>query len=235
MAAAGLVDAAAAVFVEAERTGVAHTAVDDRTGDAFLDDLPLAAADVLTPGFGDRTTHGVTDILVAGLGFGAVTGAADVAIAGLVVWLANLVADIAVASLVAGLADRVTDIAVAGLVAGLADLAADRAVAGLVVRDSHRVTATAVAGLVTRLADRVALVPVAGLIHIAMALDRHLFDAGVHHRLAFLILLSTPDRLADRLVATTVTGAGLTVVLTRLAAFRWAMSIAAHPAEQSGF
>ena len=234
-AAAGLIDAAAAVFVEAERAGVSDTAIDDRTGDAFLDDLPLAAADVLAPGFGDRTTDGVTDILVGGLRVSAVTGTADVAIAGLVVWLADRVADVAIAGLVAGLADRVADIAVAGLVARLANLAADRAVAGLVARLADGVTDVAVTGLVTRLADRVALIPIAGLVNRALALDRHLFDAGVHHRLTLLVLLGTPHGLLHGLVATTVTGPRLAVVLTRLAAFGRTASVTTDPAEESGF
>ena len=235
VAAAGLVDAAAAAFVPGERTRSADAAVNHWPWNAFFHDLPFTALDVLTPGFGDWTASRVADILVACLGFGAVAGAADVAVAGLIVWLANLIADVAVAGLVARLADRVADVAVASLVVRLANLAADGAVAGLIARLANGVADVAVASLVARLADRVALVTVASLVNGPVALDRHLLDASVHDRLALLICLCTPSGFVDRLVATAVAGTCLAVVLRRLTAFHWAASVTAHPTEESGF
>lgn len=235
MTAAGLVDAAAAAFVPGERTRCADAAVNHWSWDAFFHDLPFTALDVLAPSFGDRTASGVADIFVACLSFGAVAGAADVAVAGLIVWLANLIANGAVASLVARLAHGVADVAVAGLVVRLANLAADGAVARLVTRLANGVTDVAVASLVARLADGVALVTVASLVNGPVALDGHLLDAGVHDRLALLIRLCTPSGLVDRLVAPTVAGTCLAVVLRRLAAFSWTASVTAHSAEESGF
>ena len=213
MAAAGLVDTAAAIFIPAERARGADAAIDDRSWNTFLDDIPFATLDVLTPSFGDGTAGRVTHGAVTGLGLSAISGAADIAGASLVVWLANLIAHRTVAGLIARLADRVTDIAVASLVVWLANLAADRAVARLIARLADRVADIAIASLVTWLADGVALIPPTGVMDRPVALDWHLFDAGVHHRLAFLIRFCTPDRLTDGLVATTVTGSGLTVVL----------------------
>ena len=235
MAAAGLVDAAASTFIPAERARGADAAVDDWTGNAFLDHLPFAALDVLTTSGGDGTANSVTDIAVASLSLGAVCGAGNRVVAGLVVWLANRVALGAVARLVAGSADAVADVSVASLVVRLTDLATNRAVTCLVARLANRVAAGAVAGLVARFADRVALIPPAGVVDRAIALDRNLGVAGVHHRLAFLIRLGTPSRLMHSLVATTVTGASLAVVLTRFAARCRAAPVAAHPAEESGF
>jgi len=69
----------------------------------------------------------------------------------------------------------------------------------------------------------------------AIALDRHLGVAGVHDRLAFLVRLSAPDSFVNRLVAPTVAGSGLAVVLARLAAFGRAASVTADSAEEPRF
>jgi hypothetical protein len=217
-AAAGLVDAAATLFVPAERTWIAHAAVNHWTRNAFLHDLPFAALDVFATCGGDWTADSVTDIAVASLGFGAVTGAANIAVASVVVRLANGVALGAVAGLVARLAYRVADVAVASLIVRFADLATNRAVAGLVARLAYRVTDGVVARLIAGLADGVALIPPAGVVDSASTLNRNLCVAGIHHRLTFLIRLGTPSRLMDRLVATTVARTCLAVVLTRFTA-----------------
>ena len=233
VAATGLVDAAAVAFIPAERTWSFNAAVNNWTRNAFLHDLPFAALDVFATSLGDRTAGRVAHIAVAGLGLAAVTRAADIAVASLVARLANRVAHRSVAGLIARLANRVSHVAIASLVAGLANLAADGAIARLVTRLANVVAHRLVAGLITRLADGVALIPIAGLANNTIALNGHLFVAGIHDGLAFLIRLSTPDGLFHRLIAAAVTGAGLAVVLTGLAAFSRATSVAADTAEEA--
>ena len=66
-----------------------------------------------------------------------------------------------------------------------------------------------------------------------VALNRHLFEAGVHDSLTFLIRFGAPDGLFHRLVTTTVARAGLAVVLARLTALCWTTSVAADTAEEA--
>lgn len=228
-AAAGLVGAAAAAILS-PRSRVLHTFVDDRSGDALADGLPLAAADIDVLRLGAGTADGIADVLVARLGHDFAGGVALITPAGLHDWLADGVADVAVAGLIARLANVVALVAPAGLHARDADGVSLVAVAGLIAGDAHRAGLVAPAGLSHWAADGVAFVAVAGLVAGPRAADGNLLALLIVDRLVADFFTAVPNDILDRLVASRALLLSLAQIAARGARRRWAAVVAGRSA-----
>lgn len=229
----GLVDRAATGFIHNKLARLLNAAIDHWSGNTFSDSLPLATLNWNTGRCGHGTQHSLIDIAIAGLGFCTISRAGDGLVTGLIDRTTNGVAFITIAGLIDRTGHGVIHGPVAGLVDRLTNGVIDCAIASLVDRLAYGRADILVAGLIDRTADRVALITIAGIVNSSRAAHRHLIDAGVHHSVAFCVLLSTPDRFFHSLVALPAMCPGNGIVASRFTTGGGTIAVLSESAKQA--